>query len=231
MAPHSLYQMWPWQGTLTQVLQHGNSPWSQSLKPCDQSFCHGSFVLTGLHVNIPWFQCSRKVFCRSSDKYVWWFWLDHQTFWKKKNQTFHFKYLWKVFQMIRQSVWWFWTNHQTFCGINGQCLMGRWLFVDTADLYATVPISRECRMTKFTSNRFSLSKYSMILFESCLLSCTTVFVLVTFPTDMNCWSSSLISTHTGFNWSQVTLPSSKLSHPFMDVWQVMLHHKPVSIHK
>ena len=78
-------------------------------------------------------QCSRKVF------------VDHQTIClmiltgssnilKKIHQTFLFKYLWKVFQMTRQSIWWSWTNHQTFCRmiwINRQYLMGQWLFVNT----------------------------------------------------------------------------------------------------
>ena len=30
--------MWPWLGSMTQASQHGNSSWSRSLKPCDQSF-------------------------------------------------------------------------------------------------------------------------------------------------------------------------------------------------
>ena len=46
--------MWPWRGTWKQVSQRGYSSWTQSLKPYDQSFCQGSFVLTVLHDNIPW---------------------------------------------------------------------------------------------------------------------------------------------------------------------------------
>ena len=48
--------MWPWRGTWKQVPQRGYSSWSQSLKPYDQSFCQGSFVLTMLHVNISWLE-------------------------------------------------------------------------------------------------------------------------------------------------------------------------------
>ena len=39
------------------------------------------------------------------------------------------------------------------------------------DLCATMPLSRECRVTTFTSNIISLSKYSRILIESCLFLC------------------------------------------------------------
>ena len=45
--------MWPWRGTWKQVSQRAYSSWTQSLKPYDQSFCQGSFVLTVLHDNIP----------------------------------------------------------------------------------------------------------------------------------------------------------------------------------
>ena len=68
-------------------------------------------------------------------------------------------------------------------------------------------ISRECRVTKFTSYRFSLSKYSMILFESCLFLC--------------CWEvfdrlSSIISmeVHIGRFCVQIMpLPASKVAFP------------------
>ena len=56
--------MWPWRGTWKQVPQRGYSSWSQSLKPYDQSFCQGSFVLTMLHVNISWFECNNTSFKR-----------------------------------------------------------------------------------------------------------------------------------------------------------------------
>ena len=46
--------MGPWRGTWKQVPQRGYSSWTQNLKPYSQSFCQGSFVLTVLHVNIPW---------------------------------------------------------------------------------------------------------------------------------------------------------------------------------
>ena len=39
------------------------------------------------------------------------------------------------------------------------------------DLCATMPIWRECRVTKFTSNSFPLSKYSRMLSESCRFLC------------------------------------------------------------
>ena len=51
---HSLYLMWPWRGAWKQVPQRGYIAWTQGLKPYDQSFCQGSFVLTVLHVNILW---------------------------------------------------------------------------------------------------------------------------------------------------------------------------------
>ena len=55
--------------TLTQVSRHGNPSWSQSLKSCDQSFCQESFVLTVLHVNIPWLMCNNATIKRmQSDK-------------------------------------------------------------------------------------------------------------------------------------------------------------------
>ena len=61
--------MWPWQGSLTQASQHGNSSWSRSLKPCDQSLFKEYLVLTLLHVNIPWFMCNNANIKRmQSDK-------------------------------------------------------------------------------------------------------------------------------------------------------------------
>ena len=103
------------------------------------------------------------------------------------------------------------------------------------DLGATMPISRECWVTTFISNRFLLSMYSIILFM--LLSCTTVFVLVTFSTGMNCWSSSLISPNTVFNRSQViwcsfvSTPATLYVVELLVVWQVITHHNPGGIHK
>ena len=90
------------------------------------------------------------------------------------------------------------------------------------DLWATKPISRECKVTKFTSNNFQLSKYWRILFESCLFLCCwpaipplhwSLFQL------LNCWNSSLISAHTGLNRSQV------------NCCPVLIHHKPGCTHK
>ena len=43
---------------------------------------------------------------------------------------FSFSKIYENLQMIRKSVWWSWTNHQIFCRANGQCLMGRRLFVN-----------------------------------------------------------------------------------------------------
>ena len=56
-------------------------------------------------------------------QYVWWFWLDHRTFWKY-HWTFHFKYLRKNFQMIKQSVWWLILNKSS------DNLQNRWASAD-----------------------------------------------------------------------------------------------------
>ena len=72
------------------------------------------------------------------------------------------------------------------------------------DLCATMPISTECRVTKFISNIFPLSKYSRMLFESRRFLCCWAAVQSLCWSLFNCWTSSLISVHTGFNRSQVT---------------------------
>ena len=56
--------MWPWRGTWKQVPQCGYSSWTQSLKPYNQSFCQGSFVLTVLRVNIPRAMCNNTTIKR-----------------------------------------------------------------------------------------------------------------------------------------------------------------------
>ena len=72
---------------------------------------------------------------------------------------------------------------------------------------------------------------------SLLLSCTTVFVLVTFSIGMNCWSSSLISPNAVFNRSQViwcslvSTPATIYVVELLVVWQVITHHNPGGIHK
>ena len=59
--------MWPWRGTWKQVPQRCYSSWTQSLKPYDQSFCQGSFILTVLRVNISRVMCnnttSKRMLC------------------------------------------------------------------------------------------------------------------------------------------------------------------------
>ena len=72
---------------------------------------------------------------------------------------------------------------------------------------------------------------------SLLLRCSTVFVLVTFSTGMNCWSSSLISPNTVFNicqaiWcSLVSNPATLYVVKLLVVWQVITHHNPGGIHE
>ena len=52
--------MWPWRGAWKQVPQCYSS-WTQSLKPYGQSFCQGAFVLTVLHVSIPWLMYNNTI--------------------------------------------------------------------------------------------------------------------------------------------------------------------------
>ena len=56
--------MWPWRGTWKQVPQHDYSFWAQSLKPYGQSFCQEAFVLTVVHVNIPWLMYNNTIIKR-----------------------------------------------------------------------------------------------------------------------------------------------------------------------
>ena len=73
-------------------------------------------------------------------------------------------------------------------------------------------------VTKFTSNIFPLSKYSMILYESCLFLCCRAALQSLCWSLFNCWNSSLIPVHTGFNRSQVTCCT------------LVIHHKPGGTH-
>ena len=52
--------MWPWWGTWKQVPQRYSS-WTQSLKPYGQSLCQGAFVLTELHVSVPWLMYNNTI--------------------------------------------------------------------------------------------------------------------------------------------------------------------------
>ena len=56
------------------------------------------------------------------------------------------------------------------------------------DLCATMPISRECWVTKFISNIFRLSKYSRMLFESCRFLCCWAALHSLCWSLFNCWT-------------------------------------------
>ena len=73
-------------------------------------------------------------------------------------------------------------------------------------------------VTKFTSNIFRLSKYSMIFFESCLFLYCRAALQSLCCSLLNCWNSSLIPAHTGFNRSQGTCCT------------LVIHHKPGGTH-
>ena len=81
------------------------------------------------------------------------------------------------------------------------------------------------------------SYLSCVCFFAVELHYSLCFVLVTFLTDLNCWSSSLILMHTGINRNQVTwcphvsTPLPPYVVELLGIRQVITLHKPGGTHK